>query len=57
MDPPLAYSSSERPRGAAAVSVWRLLREKAFRNLLIADVFSDVRTFVQTVLRSQLAAT
>ena len=30
-------------------SVWRPLKEATFRNLLIADVFSDVGTFMQSV--------
>ena len=30
-------------------SVWRPLRGRTFRNLLIADVFSDVGTFMQSV--------
>jgi MFS family permease len=32
-----------------ASSVWRPLRSRTFRNLLIADVFSDVGTFMQSV--------
>lgn len=34
---------------APALSLWRPLRTPAFRNLLIADVVSDVGTFMQTV--------
>jgi hypothetical protein len=30
-------------------SIWRLLKTPAFRNLLIADIVSDVGTFMQTV--------
>ena len=30
-------------------SVWRPLRGQTFRNLLIADIFSDVGTFMQSV--------
>ena len=30
-------------------SVWGPLRQTTFRNLLIADVFSDVGTFMQSV--------
>jgi MFS family permease len=30
-------------------SVWRPLRGRTFRNLLIADVFSDIGTFMQSV--------
>src|ERR1700740_1138527 len=33
----------------ATASPWRPLRGKTFRNLLIADVFSDVGTFMQSV--------
>src|SRR5437016_11003622 len=32
-----------------ASSVWRPLRSRTFRNLVIADVFSDVGTFMQSV--------
>jgi MFS family permease len=32
-----------------APSIWRPLRTPAFRNLLIADIISDVGTFMQTV--------
>src|SRR5437868_15072033 len=32
-----------------ASSVWRPLRSRTFRNLLIADVFSDIGTFMQGV--------
>ena len=41
-------SPGELPASAAG-SVWRPLRGKTFRNLLIADVFSDVGTFMQGV--------
>ncbi len=33
----------------ASTSVWRPLRTPLFRNLLIADIVSDVGTFMQTV--------
>jgi len=33
----------------ASVSLWRPLRTPIFRNLLIADVMSDIGTFMQTV--------
>src|SRR6267378_4222920 len=32
-----------------APSIWRPLKTPAFRNLLIADIISDVGTFMQTV--------
>src|SRR5436190_16771870 len=41
---PLAISSSPVP-----TSLWRPLRTSTFRNLLIADVVSDVGTFMQSV--------
>jgi MFS family permease len=36
-------------RFSGATNVWRPLRSPVFRNLLIADVFSDVGTFMQNV--------
>src|ERR1700733_3522074 len=36
-------------RSRATSSVWRPLRGSTFRNLLIADVFSDIGTFMQGV--------
>src|SRR6478672_5400417 len=45
---PSRQSQGEPPPGAVA-SVWRPLRGKTFRNLLIADIFSDVGTFMQSV--------
>src|SRR5438477_4178986 len=41
---PLAISSSP-----VATSLWQPLRSSTFRNLLLADVVSDVGTFVQSV--------
>src|ERR1700757_4323061 len=37
------------PLGAQTPSLWRPLRTPIFRNLLIADVMSDIGTFMQTV--------
>jgi MFS family permease len=37
------------PTSDAATSLWRPLRSSTFRNLLIADVVSDVGTFMQSV--------
>src|SRR5437762_4822704 len=41
--------SVESPQGAESPSLWRPLRAPLFRNLLIADVMSDIGTFMQTV--------
>src|SRR5690349_14463702 len=37
------------PTSEAPTSLWRPLRISTFRNLLIADVVSDVGTFMQSV--------
>src|ERR1700757_944656 len=37
------------PLGAQTPSLWRPLRTPLFRNLLLADVMSDIGTFMQTV--------
>src|SRR6266852_8043796 len=37
------------PVDRAATSLWRPLRAPVFRNLLIADVVSDIGTFMQNV--------
>ena len=49
MEPTPSHPSSADLRASAIASVWRPLRGQTFRNLLIADVFSDVGTFMQTV--------
>jgi MFS family permease len=40
---------AERNEGGAGASPWRPLRVSVFRNLLIADLVSDIGTFMQTV--------
>ena len=45
MKPP----SPEDHTSKEMASVWRPLRSATFRNLLIADVISDIGTFMQTV--------
>lgn len=42
------------PGGVGIPSLWRPLRTPLFRNLLIADVMSDIGTFMQTVGASWL---
>ena len=42
-------SAESAPLGDGAPSLWQPLRTPIFRNLLIADVMSDVGTFMQTV--------
>src|ERR1700720_3037778 len=49
MEPTPSHPSPADRGASAIVSVWRPLRGQTFRNLLIADVFSDVGTFMQTV--------
>ena len=49
MEPKPAHPSPEQRQGSFSASVWRPLRERTFRNLLIADVFSDIGTFMQSV--------
>jgi MFS family permease len=44
-----SHPSSGEDRAGTTASVWRPLRGQTFRNLLIADVFSDVGTFMQSV--------
>jgi MFS family permease len=43
------HPSPEEDHASTMPSVWRPLQKKTFRNLLIADVFSDVGTFMQSV--------
>jgi MFS family permease len=49
MAPTSFHESFGELRPSTVASVWRPLRGKTFRNLLIADVFSDVGTFMQSV--------
>src|SRR5438105_1416193 len=42
-------SAESAPLGDRTPSLWRPLRTPIFRNLLIADVLSDIGTFMQTV--------
>src|SRR5712691_10331863 len=42
-------SAESAPVGDGTPSLWRPLRTPLFRNLLIADVMSDIGTFMQTV--------
>jgi len=42
-------SAESAPLGDGTPSLWRPLRTPLFRNLLIADVMSDIGTFMQTV--------
>jgi len=42
-------SSESAPVGDGTRTLWRPLRTPLFRNLLIADVMSDIGTFMQTV--------
>src|SRR5271167_3234132 len=41
--------ASAQPSNPSSASLWRPLRSSTFRNLLIADVVSDVGTFMQSV--------
>jgi MFS family permease len=49
MEPTPSHSSPGEHGASTTASVWRPLRGRTFRNLLIADVFSDVGTFMQSV--------
>ena len=42
-------TAEKNPKAAGSSSLWRPLRGAIFRNLLIADVVSDVGTFMQNV--------
>src|SRR6202795_3846849 len=42
-------SAESAPLGDGTPSLWRPLRTPVFRNLLIADVMSDIGTFMQSV--------
>src|ERR1700719_2473661 len=46
---PWRHKSMAIPTSNAPTSLWRPLRSPTFRNLLIADVVSDVGTFMQSV--------
>src|SRR3979409_340979 len=49
MEQPPSHPSPGEHRASIAARVWRPLRGQTFRNLLIANVFSDVGTFMQSV--------
>jgi MFS family permease len=49
MEPPDSHRLVGDARVSATAGAWRPLRGQTFRNLLIADVFSDVGTFMQSV--------
>jgi MFS family permease len=49
MDPTPSHPSLKEDRARATTSVWRPLRGQTFRDLLIADIFSDIGTFMQSV--------
>src|ERR1700693_726097 len=49
MEPIPSHELTGEQRSRATTSVWRPLRGSTFRNLLIADVFSDIGTFMQGV--------
>src|SRR5881296_2346160 len=42
-------STQHMSRSSSIPSLWRPLRASAFRNLLLADVVSDIGTFMQSV--------
>src|SRR5271155_3519281 len=41
--------ASAQPSNPGSASLWRPLKSSTFRNLLIADVVSDIGTFMQSV--------
>src|ERR1700756_1704845 len=49
MEPPDSHRLVGDARVSASAGAWRPLRGQTFRNLLIADIFSDVGTFMQSV--------
>src|SRR5258707_1810911 len=49
MTRPRVDSTESAPLGNGTPSLWRPLRTPIFRNLLIADVLSDIGTFMQSV--------
>ncbi len=49
MEPAPSNSSIEKDPANVTTGVWRPLRGQTFRDLLIADIFSDIGTFMQSV--------
>src|SRR5882724_2551298 len=49
MEPTPSHPSPGEDRARTMASLWRPLRERTFRDLLIADIFSDIGTFMQSV--------
>src|ERR1700730_16053729 len=49
MEPTPSHPSPGEHRASTTANVWRPLRGRTFRDLLIADIFSDVGTFMQSV--------
>ena len=49
MEPTPSHPSLGEHHASTTASVWRPLRGRTFRDLLIADIFSDVGTFMQSV--------
>jgi len=49
MEPTPSHPAPGEHHASTTASVWRPLRGRTFRDLLIADIFSDVGTFMQSV--------
>src|SRR5882724_9438361 len=49
MEPAPSHPSPGEDRARTMASLWRPLRGRTFRDLLIADIFSDIGTFMQGV--------
>jgi len=49
MEPRPYHPSPEEDRASVTTNVWRPLQGQTFRDLLIADIFSDIGTFMQSV--------
>src|SRR6266446_4400319 len=49
MEPTPSHPSPGEDHARTMASLWRPLRERTFRDLLIADIFSDIGTFMQSV--------
>src|SRR6201986_5661805 len=49
MEPPDSHRLVGDQRVSATASAWRPLRGQTFRDLLIANVFSDIGAFMQSV--------